>query len=46
MSQNGDLESLRVQGFMIDLKSIGALKEIKLGCHDGNFGKLFYLHGS
>ena len=31
-----------VQGFMIDLKFIGVLKEIKLGCHDGNLGELFY----
>ena len=32
---------LRVQGFMIDPESIGVLKEIKLGCHDGNLGELF-----
>ena len=37
---------LRVQGFMIDSESIGVLKEIKLGCHDGNLGEPFYLHYS
>ena len=39
-------KSLRVQGFMIDPESMGLLKEIKLGCHDINFGDLFYLHNS
>ena len=37
----GTWECLRVQGFMIDPESIGVLKEIKLGCHDGNLGELF-----
>ena len=37
----GTWKCLRVQGFMIDPDSIGVLKEIKLGCHDGNLGKLF-----
>ena len=37
----GTWKSLRVQGFMTDLYSIGVLKEIKLGCHDGNLGELF-----
>ena len=31
---------LRVEGFIIDHEFIGALKEIKLGCHDGNLGEL------
>ena len=31
---------------MIDPDSIGVLKEIKLGCHDGNPGELSYLHNS
>ena len=39
-------KSLRVQGFMIDSESIGVLKGIKLGCHDGNLGELFHLHNS
>ena len=38
-------KSLRVQGFMIDPESIGALKEIKLGCHDGNLGNFYYGYG-
>ena len=42
----GIWKSLRVQGFMIDPEAIGVLKEIKLGCHDGNLGELFYLHNS
>ena len=42
----GTWKSLRVQGFMIDPESIGVLKEIELGCHDGNIGELFYLHNS
>ena len=37
----GTWKCLRVQGFMIDPESIGVLKEIKLGCHDGNPGELF-----
>ena len=37
----GAWKCLRVQGFMIDPDSIGILKEIKLGCHDGNLGGLF-----
>ena len=37
----GTWKSLRVQGFMIDPEYIGVLKEIKLGCHDGNIGELF-----
>ena len=37
----GTWKCLRVQGFMIDSESIGVLKEIKLGCHDGNLGELF-----
>ena len=37
----GTWKCLRVQGFMIDPESIGVLKEIKLGCHDGNLGELF-----
>ena len=37
----GTWKCLRVQGFMIDPESIGVLKEIKLGCHDGNRGELF-----
>ena len=37
----GTWKCLRVQCFMIDPESIGALKEIKLGCHDGNLGELF-----
>ena len=37
----GTWKCLRVQGFMIDPDSIGVLKEIKLGCHDGNLGELF-----
>ena len=37
----GTWKCLRVQGFMIDPDSIGILKEIKLGCHDGNLGELF-----
>ena len=36
-----DQENLRVQGFMIYPKSIGVLKEIKLGCHDGKLGESF-----
>ena len=36
----GTWKCLRVQGFMIDPESIGVLKEIKLGCHDGNLGEL------
>ena len=36
----GTWKSLRVQGFMIDPEAIGGLKEIKLGCHDGNLGEL------
>ena len=42
----GTWRSLRVQGFMIDPESIGVLKKIKLCCHDGNLGGLFYLHNS
>ena len=42
----GTWKCLRVQGFMIDPESIGVLKEIKLGCQDGNLGELFYLHNS
>ena len=43
----GTWKRLRVQGFMIDPESIGVLKEIKLGCDDGNLGDiLFYLHNS
>ena len=34
----GTLKSLRVQGFMIGPEFICALKDIKLGCHDGNLG--------
>ena len=34
----GTVKSLRVQGFMISPESIGVLKELYLGCHDGNFG--------
>ena len=37
----GTWKCLRVQGFMIDPESIGVLKEIKLGCRDGNLGELF-----
>ena len=37
----GTWKCLRVQGFMIDPDSIGVLKEIKFGCHDGNLGELF-----
>ena len=37
----GTWKCLRVQGFIIDPDSIGVLKEIKLGCHDGNIGELF-----
>ena len=37
----GTWKSFRVQGFMIDPESIGILKEIKLGFHDGNLGELF-----
>ena len=37
----GTWKCLRVQGFMTDPESIGVLKEIKLGCHDGNLGDLF-----
>ena len=37
----GTWKCLRVQGFMIDPDSIGVLKEIKLGCRDGNLGELF-----
>ena len=37
----GTWKCLRVQGFMIDPDYIGILKEIKLGCHDGNLGELF-----
>ena len=37
----GTWKCLRVQGFMIDPDSIGILKEIKLGCHDGNLVELF-----
>ena len=37
----GTWKCLRVQGFMIDPEPIGVLKEIKLGCHDGNLGELF-----
>ena len=37
----GTWKSVRVQGFMIDTESIGVLKDIKLGCHDGNLGELF-----
>ena len=37
----GTWKCLRVQGFMIDPDSVGVLKEIKLGCHDGNLGELF-----
>ena len=37
----GTWKCLRVQGFIIDPYSIGVLKEIKLGCHDGNLGELF-----
>ena len=37
----GTWKCLRVQGFMIDPDSIGILKKIKLGCHDGNLGELF-----
>ena len=37
----GTWKSLRVQGFMIDPDCIGVLKEILLGCHDGNLGDLF-----
>ena len=37
----GTWKCLRVQGFMIDPESIGVLKEIKLGCHDGNLRELF-----
>ena len=37
----GTWKCLRVQGFMIDPDSTGVLKEIKLGCHDGNLGELF-----
>ena len=37
----GTWKSLRVHGFMIDPESIGVLKKIKPGCHDGNLGELF-----
>ena len=37
----GTWKCLRVQCFMIDPEFIGVLKEIKLGCHDGNLGELF-----
>ena len=37
----GTWKSMRVQGFMIDPDSTDVLKEIKLGCHDGNPGELF-----
>ena len=37
----GTWKCLRVQGFMTDPESIGILKEIKLGCHNGNLGELF-----
>ena len=37
----GSWASLRVHCFMIDPESTGVLKEIKLGCHDGNLGDLF-----
>ena len=36
----GTWKSLTVQGFMIDPETIGVLKEIKLGCHDGNLGEI------
>ena len=39
----GTWKCLRVQGFMIDPDSIGVLKEIKLGCHDGNLGELCFI---
>ena len=42
----GAWKCFRVQGFMIDPESIGVLKKIKLGGHDGNFGEFFYLHNS
>ena len=42
----GTWKCLRVQGFIIDPYFIGVLKEIKLGCHDGNLGELFYVHNS
>ena len=42
----GTWKFLGVQGFMIDPDSIGVLKEIKLGCHDGNPGELFYVQNS
>ena len=45
-SQNGDLEMFESSRFMIDPDSIGVLKEIKLGCHDGNLGELFSVHDS
>ena len=35
------------ESFMIDPEFVGVLKEIKLGCHDGNLGEpFFYLHNS
>ena len=37
----GTWENLRAQGFMIDPQSICVMKEIKLGCLDGNLGELF-----
>ena len=37
----GTWKSLRAQGFMIGPESIGVLKGIKLGCHDGKLGELF-----
>ena len=37
----GTWQSLRVQGFVIDHDSISVLKEIKLGCHDGNLWGTF-----
>ena len=36
----GTRKSLTVPGFMIDPESIGVLKEIKLGCQEGNIGEL------
>ena len=43
----GTWKSLRVQGLIIDPESIGVLKKVKLGCHDGNLGELFLnLHTS
>ena len=42
----GTWKSLRVQGFMIDLESIGVLKELSLVATTATLGKFFYLNNS